>query len=143
MVGGQRDPYDPEDAELPLGAAGSGQVGAQILRVASNSMRACAPASRPPTRFRVCGCGLRIYDPLLVDALSDVAIPQVAYVPRRVTMHDLRSGMVLDQDVRNESGLLLIARGHEVTLPLLIRLKSLVTTGAIAGQLRVLARAEG
>ena len=50
--------------------------------------------------------------------------------------------MVLDQDVRNESGLLLIARGHEVTLPLLIRLQSLVSTGAIGGQLRVLARAE-
>ena len=33
---------------------------------------------------------------------------------------DLLSGMVLDQDVRNESGLLLISRGHEVTLPVLI-----------------------
>ena len=42
-------------------------------------------------------------------------------------MNDLRSGMMLDQDVRNESGLLLIARGHEITLPLLIRLRSLVS----------------
>jgi hypothetical protein len=44
--------------------------------------------------------------------------------------------------VRNGSGLLLIARGQEVTLPLLIRLRSLVTAGAIDTQLRVLARAE-
>jgi hypothetical protein len=50
--------------------------------------------------------------------------------------------MVLDQDVRNESGLLMIARGHEVTLPVLIRLKSLFSAGAIGGQLRVLAKAE-
>jgi len=37
----------------------------------------------------------------------------------------------------------LVSRGHEVTLPLLLRLRSLVASGAIAAQLRVLARAEG
>ena len=143
MVGGQRDPYDAEDAGLPIGQRDPVKVGAQILRVAIEfDAGMCAGLSPADALSR-----LRLrpgqYDPLLVEALSDVSIPQVAYVPRRVTVHDLRSGMVLDQDVRNESGLLLIARGHEVTLPLLIRLKSLVTTGAIGGQLRVLARAEG
>jgi hypothetical protein len=143
MVGGQRDPYDAEDAGLPIGQRDPVKVGAQILRVAIEfDAGMCAGLSPADALSR-----LRLrpgqYDPLLVEALCDVSIPQVAYVPRRVTVHDLRSGMVLDQDVRNESGLLLIARGHEVTLPLLIRLKSLVTTGAIGGQLRVLARAEG
>jgi hypothetical protein len=82
------------------------------------------------------------FDPLLVDTLSDISIPQIAYLPRRATVNDLRSGMVLDQDVRNDSGLLMIARGHEVTLPVLIRRKSLFSAGAIGGQLRVLAKAE-
>ena len=127
---------------LPIGQRDPVKVGAQILRVAIEfDAGMCAGLSPADALSR-----LRLrpgqYDPLFVEALSDVSIPQVAYVPRRVTVHDLRSGMVLDQDVRNESGLLLIARGHEVTLPLLIRLKSLVTTGAIGGQLRVLARAE-
>jgi hypothetical protein len=49
--------------------------------------------------------------------------------------------MVLDQDSRNERTPL-IARGHEVTLPLLIRWKSPSRQGDWR-QLRVLARAEG
>ena len=142
MVGGQRDPYDAEDARLPIGQRDPVKVGAQILRVAIEFDAGMCAGLAPGDALSRLRLRPGQYDPLLVEALSDISIPQVACVPRRVTVHDLRSGMVLDQDVRNDSGLLLIARGHEVTLPLLIRLKSLVTTGAIGGQLRVLARAE-
>jgi CheY-like chemotaxis protein len=142
IVGRQREGYDPADAAVPVPKRDAVKLGAQVLRVAIElDTGMCSGLSLDEALAR-----LRLrpeqFDPLLVDALSDVAIPSMAYVPRRVTVNDLRSGMVLDQDVRNESGLLLVARGHEVTLPLLIRLRSLVTTGAIDTQLRVLARAE-
>jgi CheY-like chemotaxis protein len=142
IVGSQRDAYDPADAAVPILRRDAVRLGAQVLRVALEfDAGMCGGLSVEDALSRL---KLRPdqYDPLLVEALSDATIPATAYLPRRVTMSDLRSGMVLDQDVRNASGLLLIARGHEVTLPLLIRLKSLVSTGAIGTQLRVLARAE-
>jgi hypothetical protein len=142
MVGSQRDPYDPADAAVPLLKRDGVRLGAQVLRVALEfDAGTCGGLAVEDALSRL---KLRPdqYDPLLVDALSDITISAMAYLPRRVTIGDLRTGMVLDQDVRNESGLLLIARGHEVTLPLLIRLRSLVSTGAIGTQLRVLARAE-
>jgi FixJ family two-component response regulator len=142
MVGSQRDPYDPDDAAVPIIKRDPVKVGSQMLRVAIEFDAGMCGGLSPEDALSRLKLRPGQFDPLLVDALSDIAIPQIAYVPRRVTVHDLRSGMVLDQDVRNDSGLLLIARGHEVTLPVLIRLKSLVTTGAIGGQLRVLARAE-
>ena len=142
IVGGQQNAYDQADAAVPVSRRDPVRLGAQVLRVALEfDAGMCGGLSVEDALSRM---KLRPdqYDPLVVDALSDATIPAMAYLPRRVTISDLRSGMVLDQDVRNVSGLLLIARGHEVTLPLLIRLKSLVSTGAIGTQLRVLARAE-
>ena len=141
IVGRQREPYDPADAAMPLPARDAVKLGAQVLRVAIEFDAGMCGGLTPEDALSRLRLRTGHYDPLLVEALDDVSIPAVSYVPRRVTMNDLRSGMMLDQDVRNESGLLLIARGHEITLPLLIRLRSLVSTGAIDSQLRVLTRA--
>jgi hypothetical protein len=141
IVGRQREPYDPADAAMPLMARDAVKLGAQVLRVAIEFDAGMCAGLTPEDALSRLRLRTGHYDPLLVEALADVSIPAVSYVPRRVTMNDLRSGMMLDQDVRNESGLLLIARGHEITLPLLIRLRSLVSAGAIDSQLRVLTRA--
>jgi CheY-like chemotaxis protein len=142
MVGGQTDPYDLADAAVPLRDRDQVRLGSQVLRVAIEfDAGVCAGLSHEEALSRL---RLRpgLYDPVLVDALSEAELPAAAYVPRRVAAGELCSGMLLDQDVRNRSGLLLVARGAEVTMPLLIRLRSLVTAGVIDTQLRVLARAE-
>jgi CheY-like chemotaxis protein len=142
IVGGQADAYDPADGAIPLRDRDQVRLGSQVLRVAiAFDAGLCGGLSHDDALSRL---RLRpgLYDPVLVNALTGAELPAAAYVPRRVPVADLCAGMLLDQDVRNGSGLLLIARGQEVTLPLLIRLRSLVTAGAIDTQLRVLARAE-
>lgn len=51
--------------------------------------------------------------------------------PRSVALQDLREGMVLADDVRTASGALLIARGHEVSQSLLVRLRNFAGAGGL------------
>jgi len=51
---------------------------------------------------------------------------------------DLREKMIFDQDVRTPNGLLLIARGLEVSFPMIERLKIFVRNSSIQEPLRVL-----
>jgi response regulator RpfG family c-di-GMP phosphodiesterase len=143
IVGGQRDAYDPADARIPIAQRDPVKLGAQVLRAAIEFDAGMCGGLSPAEALSRLRMRRDYYDPKVVEALADMDIPAIAYVPRRMPVTDLQSGMLLDQDVRNESGLLLVSRGHEVTLPLLIRLRSLVSCGAISPQLRVLARAEG
>lgn len=143
IVGGQRDAYDPADAHVPLAQRDPVKLGAQVLRAAIEFDAGLCGGLSPAEALSRLRMRRDFYDPRVVHSLADITIPAMAYVPRRLPVADLQSGMVLDQDVRNETGLLLVSRGHEVTLPLLLRLRSLVASGAIAAQLRVLARAEG
>ena len=143
IVGGQRDAYDPTEGHLAIAERDPVRLGAQVLRAAIEFDAGICGGLSPSEALSRLRIRRDFYDPRVVDTLADITIPAMAYVPRRLPIAELRSGMVLDQDVRNDSGLLLVSRGHEVTLPLLLRLRSLVSSGAIAAQLRVLARAEG
>jgi CheY-like chemotaxis protein len=142
IVGAQRDAYDPADGRIPLVQRDPVKLGAQVLRSAIEFDAGMCGGLSPSEALSRLRMRRDFYDPRVVEALTDIDIPAIAYVPRRLPVADLQSGMLLDQDVRNHTGLLLVSRGHEVTLPLLIRLRSLVSSGAIAAQLRVLARAE-
>jgi ActR/RegA family two-component response regulator len=58
----------------------------------------------------------------LVDALADMKSEEAKMELRKVPISTLTTGMILQQDVRNRSGVLVVAKGQEVTLPLLVRL---------------------
>lgn len=60
----------------------------------------------------------------LVDALADMKPEEARMVLRRVPISMLTMGMILQQDVRNRAGLLVVAKGQEITRPLLARLEN-------------------
>lgn len=67
----------------------------------------------------------------LVDALSDIR-PQAAKMTlRKVSTLKLAIGMILEQEVRNKNGMLLVAKGHEITPALLIKLDNFSRAGQI------------
>jgi response regulator RpfG family c-di-GMP phosphodiesterase len=72
------------------------------------------------------------YDPALLEAIAGLQGDK----PREATVMDLplhavQSGMVFAQDVKTRSGLLLIARGQEVTPSLVERIKNLALNSKI------------
>jgi CheY-like chemotaxis protein len=142
IVGGQQDEFNPRDAMVPLEKRDRVKLGAQILRVALDFDASTCSGLTPDAALSRLRMKSGHYDPVILDALSDFVQPTSDYVPRRVAAAELRQGMLLDQDVRNAAGLLFVAKGHEITLPLLIRLKTLVATGQIDKTFSVLTRAD-
>jgi ActR/RegA family two-component response regulator len=64
------------------------------------------------------------FDRELVDALADMKSEEAKMKLRRVPIAMLTTGMILQQDVKNRSGLLVVAKGQEVTRPLIARLQN-------------------
>jgi hypothetical protein len=50
---------------------------------------------------------------------------------RKVFTSRLRTGMILDQEIKNAKGMVLVAKGQEVTSTLIIRLENHANAGAI------------
>ena len=63
------------------------------------------------------------FDRELVDALADMKYEEPKMELRKVPISTLTVGMILQQDVRNHAGVLMVAKGQEVTRPLLLRLE--------------------
>jgi len=78
------------------------------------------------------------YDPDVLIALKEVIALQIKYEEQMIMIKDLRERMIFDQDVRTANGLLLIARGLEVSFPMIERLKIFVRNSSIQEPLRVL-----
>jgi response regulator RpfG family c-di-GMP phosphodiesterase len=63
------------------------------------------------------------FDRQLVDALSDIKSAEFQMELRRIPISTLTIGMVLQQNIRNHAGVLVVAKGQEVTRPLLVKLE--------------------
>jgi response regulator RpfG family c-di-GMP phosphodiesterase len=78
------------------------------------------------------------YDPACMKAL-ETFVPHEATMELRVLKSaELRTTMVVDQDVRSKNGLLLLAKGQEVTPSVLGRLRAFASKTGIVEPIRVL-----
>ncbi|MFQ5506447.1 MAG: HD domain-containing phosphohydrolase, partial [Planctomycetota bacterium] len=76
-------------------------------------------------------------DPKLVKLLADVELPGQSFVLRTLSIKELMMGMILEEDVRNENGSLVVAREHEITRSMLERLRNYAELGRISDSIRV------
>ena len=81
------------------------------------------------------------YDPKLLDALARAKTKAALQGLSELVLGAVRPGMFLAQDVMSTTGLLLVARGHEVTPGLLYRLRNLAP-GSLREPLVVFVTAE-
>jgi response regulator RpfG family c-di-GMP phosphodiesterase len=78
------------------------------------------------------------YDPSVVKALQTVIRAEARYQMVAVTLRELVENMILAEDVFTLKGQLLISRGHEVSRPLVERLKAFAKTAGIKEPIRVI-----
>jgi FixJ family two-component response regulator len=71
------------------------------------------------------------FEPGLLDTLSDLRPLEATKQLRKVSTARLRAGMVLDQEIKNGQGVLLVAKGQELTSALIMRLENHARAGAI------------
>lgn len=79
------------------------------------------------------------YDPYVVEALKAALASESNYEVKSVKVDELTINMILAADVISSNGLLLIAKGQEVTASLCLRLGNFVRNKSIPESIKVLA----
>jgi response regulator RpfG family c-di-GMP phosphodiesterase len=74
----------------------------------------------------------------LVDHLADIAPPAATMGLRKVSTLKLAVGMVVEQEIRAENGMLLVAKSQEITPALLIKLTNRAEAGQIEKEIMAL-----
>ncbi len=71
------------------------------------------------------------FESSLIDTLTSLRPLEATKQLRKVSTARLRAGMVLDQEIKNGQGVLLVAKGQELTSALIMRLENHARAGAI------------
>jgi response regulator RpfG family c-di-GMP phosphodiesterase len=128
----------PVDAAQSLTSATEAvRRGAQMLKVSlaydrllaggSGGEKALAALSRNPAQ----------YDSKIVAALRDFTPTLGPTECRTINVRELRVGMILNEDLRSNTGILLAAKGHEVSAAVVKAVRNFAEQGAVKEQVLV------
>lgn len=112
-------------------------TGAHLLRVASDFdelMMRGHEVESALAKMR----GRPEYNPAFIHALAEVQVEELQSETRLVSLAHLRTRMIIHSDVRSKNGLLLLAKGQEVTDSAVARLKSFACTNGIVEPISVI-----
>lgn len=132
MISRQHAAFSPDTAHDPVA------LGAQILKVSMAFDERVSRGELPQAAVSALLARSAEYNPNVVRSLADVTFDTMAYQPVMMTIERLAAGMIIDQEVRTETGMLLVGRGQETTYPMLVRLRNFRQNGAIPAEVRVL-----
>jgi FixJ family two-component response regulator len=137
IIARQTSSLEPGQAESPFAERDRVRLGGQVLRAALEfeaAMSAGASAQEAVATLS----RRRDLDAALVACLADVDDDLRTLTPRTVAMAGLQAGMILDQDVKGSAGVLIMARGHEVTAPMLARIHRMASADWLRTTVKVL-----
>jgi hypothetical protein len=74
----------------------------------------------------------------LIDALATIEAEDAKMELRKVASSMLRSGMILQQEIRTRTGMMVVPKGQEITQALLLKLDNFSRSGVIDKEIMVL-----
>jgi len=131
MIAHQEDRWAPGTAMSDAAA-----VGAALLKVARDFDEQMIRGAEPGAALAAMKRNPE-YHRDFVEALREVQVEESQLALRLVSLTQLRTKMIMLEDMRSLNGLLLLAKGQEVTDSALARLKSFAQTVGIVEPLRV------
>jgi response regulator RpfG family c-di-GMP phosphodiesterase len=111
--------------------------GARLLKIALDFDALCVRGVPRSQALSLLESRTGEYDPELLTALASKIRAEAQEEVREVTILDLGAGMVLAEDLYNDSGQLLLSRGNPITSALKRRLESTIIQGRTSKQIRV------
>jgi hypothetical protein len=130
----QRDlDFDPEENQDHVPDGADIAPGARILRVANDLEVLQAQGETADRCVGIIRTRKHRYDPAVVDAYERLAKDGgLDFRTRGLTVEELRTEMVLSDDVVMTSGAMLVPKGQEITVGLLERIRNFDQSGAVA-----------
>jgi HD-GYP domain-containing protein (c-di-GMP phosphodiesterase class II) len=133
IIGYQRREYDgyghPRGEEIPLGG--------RVLKAALDFDTLLSAGYTNDTAMAEMNDRTGWYDPTVLAALRETLVIRNEYVIRRVKVADLVDGLTLADDIVSIKGMLLCAKGQEVTRSMRLRLRNYVNNIGIRGPVKV------
>ncbi len=112
------------------------RLGVNILRAALEFDRQVAGGTSTNTAIHTMNES-KNFNPEIVQALIGIDLKCDRVEVRTCRLKDLSPGMILHQEIRTGSGMLLVAKGQEITYPLIMRLKSFRNQQSLPEEIRV------
>jgi hypothetical protein len=138
MITHQQDPCGPDTTRHNPRQREAVTLGAQLLKVALDFDRLITHGLSYQQAVTELLTHPHVCDPVMVATLRSLAVDDMEMVAQMVTVHGLCPGMVLAEEIRTKTGVLLIDKGHEVTWVLMERLHRFAQKVGIVEPFRVL-----
>jgi CheY-like chemotaxis protein len=138
MIGHQLYPEIPRSAPVTPASNDQTVLGATMLKLAvayDNLLLKPYPPDEAVLRLKV---RKQEFPGVQVDALGNLPALSGRKEPRRVRVEKLGVGMIVDEELRNDRGVLLIPKGQEITGALLIKINNYAEAGIIGPALNAL-----
>jgi CheY-like chemotaxis protein len=117
------------------------RIGSNLLKVLTDFDIRLLRGHEPEEAIKEMTRNSNLYDAALLDMLKVVDLPRRQSIVRYVPIKDLRKGMVIDEDICNERGILVIPKGYKVNDMTCERLKNFLAKKEGAANVRVLTTA--
>jgi response regulator RpfG family c-di-GMP phosphodiesterase len=114
------------------------RIGAKILKVITDFDLLLFQNHEPEEAINIMAKHTTIYDRTLLGLMTTVELPRRDRVARYVQIEELRKGMIIDTDILNAQGILVIPKGYEVNDTTAERLKNFLLKQKGAETVRVL-----
>lgn len=119
---------------------GHSPMGARAVRIAFDFDALCSKGDDPALALETLKARAGVYDPALLQVLATTIVAQPAGPKvKELGLTELRAGMVLTEDLRMKTGVLLVPRGFELTAALQTRFGTMAS-GSVKEPIRVLVK---
>jgi len=142
MIARQQQMPTNEDGALPIAADDTSALRAHILAVALRFDTLTSAGASRSQAIRQLRRELHAVLYPVIDALESMPATPIGLRPGIARIEDMKKGMVLDQDVKTVTGIMLVLKGQEITTPVMRRLVSFAKTVGIVEPISVLAPAD-
>ncbi len=138
MIGGQhapaKAPISPLDLTSDEDRVG---LGTQLLKLILDFEKLIAQGLTDQTALSILRSRRDEYNPYLLDSLEQVCEVKGDEGIFEVMIMDLQIGMIVEQAVCTQEGILLVSKGQEVTYPVLVHLRNFAWRGLVKEPIRV------
>lgn len=138
MIKHQNRPYSDYQEQEISDETATANLGAQILKVALDLDQYVFGGIDVPDAFGQMKRNQGVYNPTILDAIERINTYASKEKVRIVNVSELHYGMIAQQDIKTPDGRILVAKGMEITYPIIAHLKNVVTSSGAVGQFKML-----
>ncbi|MEJ5299581.1 MAG: HD domain-containing phosphohydrolase [Thermodesulforhabdaceae bacterium] len=113
-------------------------IESRILKIALDFDLFLYRNHKPYEAYEIMSKRSGVYDPKILPVLRKIVHIQSEYEPALVKIEELKEGMIISEDLFTVDGRLLIRQGHEVSAPLIEKLKNFAKTIGVEEPIKVL-----